>query len=45
MRWLQILVDQKPEGISLHVDDAVCDLPGHIFADSIIEFYTGETEG
>jgi hypothetical protein len=46
MRWLQILIEQTSERISLHVDDAVCELTGpHVLADSIIEFYTGESGG
>ncbi|KAI6171537.1 hypothetical protein M3Y97_01027400 [Aphelenchoides bicaudatus] len=43
MRWLQILVEQTPEHIRLHVDDAVCELPGpHRLANEIIAYYSGE---
>jgi hypothetical protein len=46
MRWLQILVEQTPVRISLHVDDAVCELPGpHVLANETIDFYNGEFAG
>lgn len=46
MRWLQILVEQTPDRIRLHVDDAVCEMPGpHLLANDTIEFYTGENKG
>jgi hypothetical protein len=46
MQWLQILVEQTPTKISLHVDDAVCEMPGpHKLSDEMILFFTGELGG
>lgn len=46
MRWLQVLVEQTDEWIRLHVDDAMCELPGkHVLANKKIEDYEEKLDG
>ncbi|KAI1710821.1 laminin G domain-containing protein [Ditylenchus destructor] len=45
MRWIQIIVEQYEDRVSLSVDDNVCEITGkHFLAQQKIAAYTGELE-